>query len=281
MKVKDLPSTITTPFTSLAPAFNCIKGTAVLNYTPFNYNTGVPDSDVIEGIEINGTYTTGNSILMPLNWSEKEYVEHYFNTKYVSNVYDLNATWKSLFGNSDQSGSADGSYNVWITKGETQASSTEEEFDTLLPYERCCYEYEKNNAIYMQVSYNYHNDSNLHTPSNASTNFDNFYLAPNDLYTYNSWNYEDGIGYRETFHDLIGTYWSTPLGGGNFYIDTGGIFGIHQGLGSYKQSAEQTTFNIIINDVTYEGLCHIDVAGRDHNLTGTWNLTYNNYKYNI
>ena len=169
-KVSELPNQITDPFTTLAPAVNCqIYETALSLADPFDTGTPNTSNPYTSQQGTNGAYSNAIGNFLPCFSSESEFVEHIFSTKMVQLDYDLSASWYTLnyyqgISNPSQyerNSTINGTLRVYPTIMPYTPPANENDFQTLLPHERCCLRYPTTTTSYGHQSYGYGSVSNI------------------------------------------------------------------------------------------------------------------------
>ena len=167
---------------------------------------------------------------LPCFTNHKQYIEHIFNTKYIEVIYDLNASWNNFVGASKNE-SMQGSYKIYFNKRPNTPANLEEDFETLLPKDRCCISYfsEPANTFYGFDAYAYSNDAKLYG-SGSPINFNqHFFLEPVDLYQTDIYIFDNVYGWILDYQNLIGGVYYSGIGGGTFLRTGGGTLRIGTG----------------------------------------------------
>lgn len=282
MKVSNLPAQITQPFKTLAPAIRCGVVNNSVDTENFDYQ-GNPNGVITSGKQVGNTYANQSHNFLPCFSSHTQLIEHIFKLKYVEVTYDFTAKWKTP---TQQQQSYQGSWNLWLGRNPQNASTAEGDFETYLPYERCCLRYMDQNSLNKTyITKEFSTDTDLYLNSIATWSEPDFFLYQVDLYEEDYYTQNTSGGYDRNFNNFLGRFYSPSLiGDCSFSTTTGETISIFAGYARYNQELTSIPCYHIVDGTSYEGRVYLwDISGYsyDWELTGSFTITFHNYTYNI
>jgi hypothetical protein len=296
MRIGDLPDTITEPFNTLSPDWNYANGRntcdplpkrAVNQIADYDYQTYAvgKSRDNADGT----TYSTFGRIYIPLYTTYKELVEHKFNRKKINYNYDLDFSWKETHISETKNISANSAYNIWLLNGESESvneSTTENNGDHMLPYERCCNywvrEINGTRTGFRPVWKNYNTDTEIRDPNlvfgeEVDLRMVELYEDVELVYNYEYYYYE------EIFSNFIGIFCDvSQFIGHNFFTSGTGFYGYRVGTWYYWDEPDRLTdLEINIMGKTFLGYIHMNSGNVDAMIEGKVTINFDFWEYNI
>lgn len=284
MKVSNLPSQITQPFKTLAPAVRC--GFARNSVDTENFDAfGNPNGNISSGKQVGNTYANQQHNFIPCFTSHNEFIEHIFQLKYVEVSYDFTANWTDSLNNQQQQ-SYQGSWRLWIGEPDQSNNIAEADYETYLPHERCCLRYiDQNGNTKRYSTEKYSSDSSLYLTNTNSYYEPNFFLYAVDLYQEDFYTLNSFGHYERDFKDFIGRFYSPDLLElADFSTSTGEILSMRPGYAPFNSETLSIPCYHVINGTSYEGRVYLyDISGYSvfMSVTGSFSVTHHNYNYNI
>lgn len=298
MKVQDLPDKITEPFATLVPQFeqnyygaNTCNwlGKRALYQSYDEYNTTIVEAKP-RGSGDTKTYSVMGGVLFQLYTTYEEFIKHKFDRKYISVTENLTWEWQQYQTRPISTTSQNNNYVCWFIKGEDRfvnTSPTENNSDHPLPFERCCYDYEKiiNGTNYklrpVWRSFNKGWEGN-EEPSHSGEEFD---LEMVELYETQTYQYDSTYGgYIAVWENFLGIWCIGHVGGGGdmFYDPNFGVTLYEEGIDFFApEDKNLADFEIKIRGKTFLGYCNSDKSGYYFNFEGKVTREYHFWDYDI